>query len=154
MKQNRRQFIFYLFTPIVLGSLIGLITSMGSSYQTFIKPPFAPPGIVFPIVWSILYFLMGISAYIIATSHSPHKKQALRTYYLQLFLNLLWPVLFFMLNLKIVAFVELIILIYVITNMIMQFYKINRKAAYLQIPYLIWCLFASYLNLAITLLNH
>lgn len=154
MKSNWKQFLFYVLTPLILGTIIGLVTNMGNSYQSFVKPPFAPPGIVFPIVWGILYFLMGVSAYLIATSHSPYKKRALKTYYLQLILNLLWPVLFFMLNLKIVAFVELIILIYVITNMIMQFYKINKGAAYLQIPYLLWCLFASYLNLSIALLNH
>lgn len=154
MKSNWKQFLFYVLVPIVLGSLVGIFTSMGDSYQAFTKPPLAPPGILFPVVWGILYFLMGVSSYLIATSHSCFKKQALRTYYLQLFLNLLWPILFFTWNLKIVAFAELIILIYVITNMIMQFYKMNKTAAFIQIPYLLWCLFASYLNLAIALLNH
>lgn len=154
MKFHWKQFLFYVLTPIILGSIVGLLTNMGSSYQSFTKPPFAPNKAVFMVVWIVLYFLMGLSAYLIATSHNPHKRHALRIYYLQLFLNLLWPILFFIFNLKVVAFIELIILIYVVTNMIMQFYKINKIAAYLQIPYLLWCLFASYLNLSIALLNH
>lgn len=154
MKKDWKMYLLVILLPVLLGGMVGLLVNMTSSYQTFTKPPLAPPGYVFPIVWTILYLLMGISYYMIITSHHHKTRQATNIYWIQLGLNLLWPILFFTLDLKIIASVELLVLIYAVTNMIISFYQINKKAGLLQVPYLLWCLFASYLNLAIALLNH
>ena len=117
-----------------------------------IQPSFAPPAILFPIVWTILYTLMGISSYLVITEGGDNEK-ALKYYVLQLTVNLIWPFLFFSLKMYILSFVWILLLIYLVVRMILEFYKINKTAAYLQIPYLLWLIFASILNLAISLLN-
>lgn len=124
-----------------------------SVYQTLKLPPLAPPGIVFPIVWTVLYILMGISAYLIYQSISENKKSALIVYVIQLFLNALWSPIFFRMEAYLFAFVWLVVLWVFILIMIIKFYPINKTAALLQIPYLLWVTFAGYLNFAIYLLN-
>lgn len=153
MKQKWKQFLLFLAIPTVLGFLIGLLTSAGSVYQTLDKPPLSPPGIVFPIVWTILYILMGISSYLIFNTCHKERKKALIVYFFQLFLNLLWPILFFTCQNYFLSLLELLFLIYVVIKMIILFFTINKTAGYLQIPYLLWLLFASYLNMGIVFLN-
>jgi len=119
----------------------------------FEKPAFSPPGFIFPIVWTVLYILMGISSYLVYTSNSPYKPNALLLYGIQLFFNFFWSIIFFGLDLYLFAFIWLIALIFIIISMIKQFYIVSPTAAYLQIPYLIWCIFAAYLNFYIFLLN-
>ena len=124
-----------------------------SSYSILDKPAFSPPGFIFPIVWTILYILMGISSYIVYSSNSPNKPKALLIYGIQLFFNFCWSIIFFGLDLYLFAFIWLIALIFIIIIMIRQFYIVSPLAAYLQIPYLIWCIFAAYLNFSIFILN-
>jgi len=136
MKKNSlKTSLIYLFAPIVLGTLVGLLIPT-ESYQTFEKPFFAPPGIIFPIVWTILYLLMGISGFIISRERSLKKDKALTLYWIQLVINLLWSIIFFVLDLKWFAFIWILLLIYFVVRMILSFFQINKTAAYLQIPYL------------------
>lgn len=151
--QNRSALIISILIPLAVGSLSALISGSMSMYATFNKPAFSPPSFIFPVVWSILYILMGISAYLIYVSNSPDAPKALKTYFLQLFFNFFWSILFFGFSQYLLAFLWLIVLIILIYVMIQEFYKINPTAAYLQIPYLLWCLFAAYLNFSIYILN-
>lgn len=149
---------FTLIFSIVLSLSVGLITAFltknsSSVYQSLVKPPLSPPAYVFPIVWTILYTLMGISAFLIYTSFFPYKYSALKIYFLQLLLTFIWSVVFFNMNQYLLAFFILILLWICIFAMILAFSKINKTAAKLQIPYLLWVTFAGYLNLAIYFLS-
>lgn len=152
MKINYKLLIISILIPVGLGALVGLLTSSGNGYQEMIQPSFAPPAIIFPIVWTVLYTLMGISSYLVIAAGNDNEK-ALRYYILQLTVNLIWPFLFFTFKMYILSFVWILLLIYLVIRMILEFYKINKTAAYLQIPYLLWLIFASILNLSISILN-
>ena len=151
--QNRSSLIIAILIPLAVGSFSALISGNMALYSTINKPAFRPPSIVFPIVWTILYVLMGISSYIIYSSDSADKTRALKIYALQLFFNFCWNILFFRYNLYLLSFLWLVILIVLICIMIKDFYKINPAAAYLQIPYLLWCIFAAFLNFSIYTMN-
>lgn len=141
-----------ILIPVGLGLIIGIITSGSIEYNTLIKPVLAPPSIAFPIVWTILYVLMGVS-YGILKSKSLLNSEIKFIYYLQLFVNAMWSIIFFTLEWRLFAFIWLLILILLIIMMIIKFYSKDRVAGLLQIPYLLWALFAAYLNLSIYLLN-
>lgn len=153
MKINIRKLFFYILIPVLLGGFVGLLTGAGDNYKDLVQPVFAPPSIVFPIVWTILYTLMGISSYVVASSNSYLKKDALSIYVVQLIVNLLWSFIFFIFNWYFIAFIWILILIYLVYRMIKEFYSISKISAYLQIPYLLWLVFASILNLSIVILN-
>lgn len=123
------------------------------SYQMMYQPPLSPPAWVFPVVWTILYILMGSAAWIIWESDNPRKSSALRLYAFQLLLNGIWPILFFRFDADLVALLWLVLLWYLVFQTIRSFYEISKNAAYLLIPYLIWLTFAFYLNFAIVLHN-
>ena len=141
-----------ILIPVLLGAAVGLLTRNPASFETLSKPPLSPPGWLFPVAWTILYTLMGIS-------YGRLKEKGLidstvnTVYYTQLAVNLLWPFAFFLLQWRLFAFVWLILLIILVVVMIVVFQKRDKAAGLLQIPYLLWTLFASYLNLAIYLLN-
>ena len=141
-----------ILIPVGIGLIIGAITSSSIEYNTLIKPVFAPPSILFPIVWTILYVLMGVS-YGILESKSLVNSEINFIYYLQLFVNAMWSIIFFTLEWRLFAFIWLLILILLIIMLIIKFYSKDKVAGLLQIPYLLWALFASYLNLSIYLLN-
>ena len=124
-----------------------------SSFEKLIQPLLSPPGFLFPIVWTILYVLMGIGSYLIYKENDYNSSCCLKIYVINLFVNFLWSPMFFGLGLKLFSFIWIIILDIVVLYMIVCYYKVNKKAAYLQIPYLIWSLFATYLNLAFYILN-
>lgn len=124
-----------------------------SSYKNINLPPLSPASIVFPIVWSILFILMGISSYLICVSRNSDRKKALWIYAVQLVLNFIWSPIFFGLNMYLLAFFDLVLLWIAVLWMIIEFYKINKVSAWLQIPYILWLTFAGYLNFAIFLLN-
>ena len=139
---------------LLTGGLAGFLTQNSMAfYNQLTKPPLSPPGWVFPIVWTLLYLLMGVSAYIIYESQSPNKEKALTLYGWQLFFNFLWSIIFFNLQNSLLAFLVLIILWVLIIAMIRAFKEISPLAAYLQIPYLLWVTFAGYLNLMLIILN-
>lgn len=149
---NKSNLILSILIPLAVGALSSLFSG-NLSYQALNKPSFSPPSYLFPIVWTILYILMGISSYLIYSSNSPKKNQALTTYELQLTFNFFWSIIFFGFSQYLLAFLWLLVMIVLIIIMIYQFYHISPLAAYLQIPYLLWCLFAAYLNYAIYTLN-
>lgn len=125
-------------------------------YSQINLPPFAPPTIVFPIGWTILYILMGISSAIIYTArNSPANdvRNSLITYCIQLIINGIWSIIFFSLNAYLLSFVWLLVMLAAIIIMINFFARISKTAAYLQIPYVLWVIFAGYLNLMIYILN-
>lgn len=151
MKKN---LIISLIISLGIGGISGIIISGSIGlYKYLVKPPLSPPNIVFIIVWSILYVLMGISAYKIYESKNISSKNALTVYIIQLLFNFIWPILFFTLNYRLVSFIWILMLFITILIMITKFYKINKLSAYLQLPYLFWVAFASYLNLGFYILN-
>lgn len=144
----------YILLPLVVGALSGILAGNGMTlYKDLNQPALSPPGWIFPVVWTILYLLMGLGSYLIATSYSPYKNKALLYYIIQLILNFLWSPVFFNLNNYVLAFLILVLLWYFIVKMIVSFWQVNKTAALLQIPYLLWVTFAGYLNLAIIFLN-
>ncbi len=138
--------------PILVGGVIGFITSNFMDYSSLQQPFLAPPGIVFPIIWTILYGLMGISYGILKNNQLTDDKINF-IYYSQLGVNALWSIFFFVLKWRLFSFFWILLLIVLVMIMIILFYKKNKLAGLLQIPYLLWILFASYLNLSIYLLN-
>jgi len=151
--KNKNTFLMAVLIPIAVGIFSALLSQNMSQYSTLNKPPLSPPGFLFPIIWFLLYILMGISSYLIYEADSPYRQDALRIYALQLFFNFMWSILFFRFSFRFVAFLWLLVLIFLIVKMICQFYQVNPYAAYLQIPYLIWCVFAAYLNFMFFVLN-
>jgi len=136
------------------GALVSFLTRDSMDIYTRIKlPAFAPPSSVFPIAWTILYILLGISAYMIYESKSPLKSKALTVYGAQLLLNFIWPFVFFDGTMFLFAFIILMVIWALSLWMISLFYQIKPVAAYLQIPYILWLTFAAYLNFSIFLLN-
>ena len=151
--RNKSALIISILIPLTVGTMSALFSGNMSSYSILNKPAFSPPGFIFPVVWTILYILMGASSYIVYFSNSSNKSKALLLYCIQLFFNFCWSIIFFGLDLILLAFIWLIALIFIIIIMIRQFLIVNPLSAYLQIPYLIWCIFAAYLNFSIFLLN-
>lgn len=149
---NFKIYLKSILTTVILGGLVGLIISGFIDYETLERPPFSPPSSIFPIVWTILYILMGIS-YGILKSNGLVNQEINLIYYSQLIVNLLWPIAFFVLEWRLFAFLWIILLIVLVINMIIKFYNKNKLAGLLQIPYLIWLIFAAYLNLGVYLLN-
>lgn len=149
-----KPYLISIAIALAAGGLGGIVTYRGlPAYEQLTKPPLTPPSIVFPIVWTILYVLMGISAAIIYQSPTVRRDTALAIYALQLLFNILWSVFFFGMQAYLFSFLWLVLLWLLILLMIKSFSKINKTAALLQIPYLLWVTFAGYLNFAIWMLN-
>ena len=148
MKINIRKLLFFIIIPVFLGSLVGFLTSSFNNYNEIIQPRFAPSGILFPIVWTILYILMGISSYIVSETGG-----SLVIYIIQLIVNLLWSFLFFLFKWYFISFLWILLLIVLVVIMIRKFFNISKVSSYLQIPYLLWLIFASILNFSIYILN-
>ena len=155
LNEETKKKIIAIIIPLGIGLLSYLLTKNGiSNYvNTLHKPGFAPPGFLFGIVWTILYILMGLSSYYIYESMDCHKSNCLLLYILNLFLNFSWTIIFFNLEARLFAFLFIILLDVVVVLMSMCFYGINRKAGLLNIPYIIWLLFATVLNFSVYLLN-
>lgn len=141
-----------ILIPVVIGGIVGIIISRSIDYNGLVKPFLSPPSIIFPIVWTILYVLMGVS-YGILKQNDLLDFETRRIYYLQLFVNALWPIFFFTLKWRLFAFLWIVLLLVLITTMIRVFYDRSKTAGLIQIPYLLWTVFATYLNLFTYLLN-
>ena len=141
-----------ILIPVIIGGIVGIIISKSIDYNNLQKPFLAPPSAIFPIVWTILYILMGVS-YGILKSKNLTDKQVNRIYYIQLAVNALWSIFFFSLKWRLFAFIWIIMLAILVILMIIKFYNKNKIAGILQIPYLLWIIFASYLNIAVYTLN-
>jgi len=149
---NKKAWIKSILIPVILGGIVGLIISRFMDYNTLNKPPLSPPGFIFGIVWTILYILMGISYGILDTKNLMDEKIN-KIYYLQLIVNLIWPILFFVFKWRLFSAIWIILLVILVIKMIIDFYRKNKLSAYLQIPYLLWTIFATYLNIGVYLLN-
>ena len=152
-----KPYVIWIALALGVGILAALMTRGSMDvYQTIVTPPLSPPSILFPIVWSILYVLMGVSAAMIYKKRELQEdavKKSLTTYLLSLIANFVWSLIFFNVRAYLVAFIWLLLLLYLIIDTIVQYKKIDPLAAYLQIPYALWVAFAGYLNVAIWLLN-
>lgn len=143
-----------LILSIGTGSIAGLIISGNLYfYTTLDKPPAAPVPTLFPIVWTIIYILMGIAHYFIYLSSSDERQRAIKLYYLQLIVNFLWPLIFFRIKALFLSVICIIILLALVIKTTKTFYRIKPIAGKLMIPYIVWLLFASYLNIGVWLLN-
>lgn len=146
--------LFSILLALGVGGLAGFLTRNSmAAYHTLRKPRLNPPDLVFPIVWTILFVLMGLGAAMVLKARTPKKKTALTVYGIQLAVNFCWSILFFNLRLYAFSFFWLLALWGLILAMIRTFYTIKPAAGLLQIPYLLWVAFAGYLNLGIWLLN-
>ena len=159
-KVNGEKNIIALIISVLLAEGIGFLSgflSMTSSsdYEKFNKPSFSPPGWLFPVVWTILFFLMAVAAYRIWMKGKSGEdvRKALVLYGIQLFLNFLWSIIFFRFRLYAIAFLELLLLLVFILLTTFEFYRIDKTSAYLMIPYIAWVSFAGVLNYTIWMLN-
>lgn len=156
MMNNKKLLILCLFIPLAVGGGASLISGGGmDAFETLNKPPLSPPGILFPIVWTILYLLMGAASYFVIASDSAEEKirSAVTLYGIQLFFNFLWPILFFSFFAYLLSFLWLVALLILIILTALSFYKIKNLAGYLLIPYIAWVTFAGYLNFGVFVLN-
>lgn len=156
MKSGWKVYGISILLAVGGGGLSGWLTRDGAQLyaQTILRPPFSPPGVVFPVAWSILYLLMGISAArIYGKPDSEMRLYALKTYGWQLLFNWMWSIWFFSFQWYGFAFLWLLMLLVQVAWMIAAFRVLDRRAAWLQIPYLGWLFFAAYLNLGVLVLN-
>lgn len=156
MKINKKLLAICLAIPLAVGGLSALLT-MGSmdEFASLDQPPLSPPGWLFPIVWTILFTLMGISLYLVLTSDASQTTltPAIVVFAVQLAFNFFWSIWFFNFGWYLFAFFWLLALwVLIIVNTVL-FYRIRKSAGYLMIPYLLWVTFAAYLNLSIAILN-
>ena len=155
LKIKNKRLAVCIAVPLVVGAVSGFITRNSMSvFRQLKKPPFSPPGWVFPIVWTIIFVLMGAASYLVITARQTRQQtKAILAYIAQLIVNFFWPIFFFRFKWYSFSFIWLVILWALILLMIRYFYRVSKKAAYLLIPYLIWITYAGYLNLFISLLN-
>lgn len=155
-KQSWKPYVFWIVFTEAVGGLSGWLARDGMEiYQSSVKqPPLSPPSVVFPIAWAILYALMGIGAARIYLAPTSGKRSwALSVYLIQLAFNFFWTLIFFNLQAFMVALIWLIALWALILEMIFSFFPVDKWAAWLQIPYLLWVAFAAYLNYGVWVLN-
>ena len=154
MKIQLKPLVVSLLISLGVGGLASIFTSGSYAiYENLSKPPLSPPGWIFPVVWIILYIFMGISAYMIYISNSDEKSLALKFYAFSLIVNFFWPIFFFKFGWFWFAFFWLLLLVVIVAITLVLFKKINPTSAWLLVPYLIWIIFASYLNLFTAILN-
>jgi len=157
MLKKYKPYIVSVVIALAVGGLSAVVTSQSMEvYSKINQPPLSPPSTLFPIVWTILFTLMGISAalvYHFKDSKPDEVRIALIVYAVNLAVNFLWSIIFFNMQAYLFAFIWILLLIAVIVAMIVFFKRVSPLAAYLQIPYLLWVTFAAYLNLAIYILN-
>lgn len=156
MKINKSLLVKCIVIPLIVGIIASVISgSSMKNFENLVKPPLSPPGWLFPVVWTILYILMGVASYLVITSggNKSEIQQALTIYGYQLVVNFLWPTFFFNFGWYLFAFVWLVLLWVLIVIMIIRFCQLSKPAGYLLLPYLLWVTFAGYLNFAIWRLN-
>lgn len=156
MKPDIKKLLISLGLPLAVGGLAALLSGGGmADFGSLNQPPLSPPGWLFPVVWTVLYLLMGYAAYRAWTSGGEPAavRQALTLYGAQLFVNFLWPIVFFRLEMRLAALFVLIVLWILILMTILAFSRLDEKAGDLLLPYLLWVTFAGYLNLGVFLLN-
>lgn len=157
MWKKYKSFIISVLIALTVGGLSALLTRGNMElFSELSKPPLSPPAFLFPVVWTVLYILMGFSSAVVFEHRKFKKREAeagLILYGINLFINFWWSIIFFNFRAYTFAFIWLLLLWSVILAMIGEFYKVNKLSAYLQIPYIIWVTFAGYLTVGISILN-
>lgn len=155
MKKQVKNLIIALIIPLLVGGLSALLAGGMGAFKNLEKPPLSPPGWLFPVVWTLLYLMMGFASYLVYTAKAPtyKKNSALLFYGVQLFFNFMWSIIFFRFEAYLFAFIWLIIMWLLIIITTVRFYEVRKFAGLLMIPYLLWVTFAAYLNLGIYILN-
>lgn len=156
MNKKRKSLLLCIAIPLAVGALSALLTRNGmEKFESLHKPPLTPPGWLFPVVWTVLFLLMGIASYLILRSGGARRavRDALAVYGVQLGCNFFWTILFFDLGAYLPAFVWLVVLWLLILASAVQFYRLSRTAGWLMLPYVVWVAFAGYLNMGVYLLN-
>ncbi len=142
---------FQIFLPLILGGIVGFLISGSMDFESLNKPFLAPPGILFPIAWTILYLLMGISYYLYRKDYSFDNISKL--HYAQLGINLLWPIFFFTFKFRLFSIFWILLLLSFVLVLTYEYFQKKKVCAYLLIPYILWIIFATYLNIGIYVLN-
>lgn len=156
MNPKRKSLLVALAIPLAVGALSALLTRENMAlFEVIRKPPLAPPGWLFPVVWTILYIFMGLASWLVWTAEGNRleKEKALRPYGAQLIVNFFWSIIFFNWGMYLLAFVWLLLLWVLIVITAVRFYRIRPAAGYLLVPYLLWVTFAGYLNYGVWKLN-
>lgn len=156
MKKNWKTYAFWILATVAVGALSGILSRSGmQDFEDMVmQPPLSPPMILFPIVWTVLYTLMGIGAARVYLSGAElGKNRCLNLYVVQLVVNFFWSLIFFNAAAYGFALLWLLLLIGLVVWMTLCFWRVDRLAAFLQIPYILWLLFAAYLNYGIWQLN-
>lgn len=157
MKEKLRCYIVSIAIPLAVGGFSALFTRGGMElYAGISKPPLSPPGIVFPIVWTVLYVLMGIGMALVYMKRDDDPdtvRSAVFVFGLQLAANFFWSIIFFNMQAYLFAFIWLLLLLALVIWMALLFRRVSRTAAYIQLPYIIWVIFAGYLTLMVSILN-
>lgn len=142
---------FRIFLPLILGGFVGFIINGFIDYTELVKPPLAPPKILFPIAWSIIYLLMGISYYLYRKEYNDEK--TIKLYYIQLAVNLFWSIIFFVFKWRLVSIFWIVLLDVLVIGLVRRFFETKKISAYLNIIYIVWIVFATYLTIGIYILN-
>lgn len=154
MKIKWKPLIISILIPLAVGGLSALLTKDNMIMFDYVrKPPLSPPAWLFPVVWTVLYILMGLASYRVYISEADGKDSALVYYGVQLLFNFFWSIIFFNLGNYLFAFIWLAALWVLILITTVKFFRIDKPAGWLMILYLLWVTFAGYLNYAIYLLN-
>ena len=151
--QKYKTCLWQIGLALAVGGASALLSGSQATYAGLVKPPLSPPGWVFPVVWTVLYILMGIAAGLIHRSDDVDKERALTLYYIQLFINFLWSPLFFGWGCYSFAAIWLLLLVVAVFATWRRFRAISPSAGWLLVPYLLWCLFALYFNIGFVVLN-
>lgn len=150
LKEKIKKFL-PIFIPLIGGAIVGFLISSHIDYDTLTKPPLSPPALIFPIAWSIIYLLLGIGYYLVLKVNPNYDNK--RLYYISLIINYLWSIIFFIFKWRFFSIAWILLLDITVIYLVKSFYKENKISAYLQIPYLVWLAFATYLNIGIYILN-
>lgn len=155
MWRKIQPYVAFVAIALAVGALSAVLThSEMDAFSQLKQPPLSPPAWLFPVVWTVLYFLMGVSmAMVWRSSRGQHRRDAVTLWGIQLAVNFFWTILFFNLHARLFAFIWLVLLFVCVVLMTAEFRRWNRSAAWLQVPYLLWLVFAAYLNMAVYLLN-
>ncbi len=155
-KHNISDLLLYVISAELIGVVSALLSGGFSDFfNTYKEPPLLPPAWVFPVVWTVLYALMGISAYLIHIEprDTAGRRTALTTYWVQLMINFSWSIVFFRFELLWGSVAVILALLIAVIVMVVRFRRISTAAAYINIPYILWLLLATYLNIATAVIN-
>lgn len=144
--------LFYLFFPLLIGGFVAFLIKDSIEYTELVKPFLAPPKILFPIAWTIIYLLMGISYFLYKRGYKENGVIDV-LYYLQLLVNALWSIIFFLWKARFVAILWILLLDILVILLLYLFFQKKKISAYLNITYLLWIIFATYLTIGIYVLN-